>query len=39
MTPKEALGLANSAIEKAIGEKPVVESGMVTLGEFSNRVQ
>src|SRR5918999_1836691 len=32
MTPKQALDLTNSAIEKAIGEKPVVESGMVTLG-------
>ena len=39
MTPKEALELANSAIEKAIGEKPVVESGMVTLGGFSKSIQ
>jgi proteasome alpha subunit len=39
MTPKEALELTNSAIEKAIGEKPVVESGMVTLGGFSKSIQ
>jgi hypothetical protein len=33
------LDLTNSAIEKAIGEKPVVESGMVTLGGFSKGIQ
>jgi hypothetical protein len=38
MNPKEALELTNIAIEKAIGEKPVVESGMVTLGGFSKRM-
>lgn len=39
MTPKEALDLTKSAIEKSIGEKPVVESGMVTLGGFSKGIQ
>jgi proteasome alpha subunit len=39
MTPKQALELTTSAIEKAIGEKPVVESGMVTLGGFSKDMQ
>ena len=38
MNPKEALELTNIAIEKAIGEKPVVESGMVTLEGFSKRM-
>lgn len=32
MTPEQALELTHSAIEKAIGEKPVVESGIVTRG-------
>src|SRR5919112_991671 len=35
MTSKQALELTHKAIEKAIGEKPVVESGIVTLGGFS----
>jgi proteasome alpha subunit len=39
MTPKQALDLANNAIEKAIGEKPVVESGMVTSEGFSKGMQ
>ena len=39
MTPKQALDLTKSAIEKSIGEKPVVESGMVTLGGFSKGIQ
>jgi hypothetical protein len=38
MTPKQALELTNNAIEKAIGEKSVVESGIVTLGEGFQRV-
>ncbi|MER5176403.1 MAG: proteasome subunit alpha [Candidatus Nitrosocosmicus sp.] len=32
MTPEQALELTHSAIEKAIGEKPVVESWIVTRG-------
>jgi proteasome alpha subunit len=40
MTSKEALQLANSAIEKAVGERPVIESGLVTLGGgFSKIIQ
>jgi proteasome alpha subunit len=39
MTPREALELASSAIEKAIGESPVIESGMVTLRGFSKSIQ
>jgi proteasome alpha subunit len=35
LTSKQALELTHRAIEKAIGEKPVVESGIVTLGGFS----
>jgi len=38
MTTKEALELTNDAIEKVIGEKSVVESGIVTLGEGFQRV-
>ncbi|MDQ4074031.1 MAG: proteasome subunit alpha [Thermoproteota archaeon] len=39
MTPREALELANSAIEKAVGESPVIESGMVTSGGFSKVIK
>jgi proteasome alpha subunit len=35
MNIEQALKLSNEAIEKAIGEKPVVESGIVTLKGFT----
>ena len=35
MNIEEALKLSNEAIEKAIGEKPVVESGIVTSKGFT----
>jgi proteasome alpha subunit len=35
MNIEQALNLSNEAIEKAIGEKPVVESGIVTLKGFT----
>jgi proteasome alpha subunit len=37
MTVEQALKLSNEAIEKAIGEKPVVESGIVTLKGFTKK--
>ncbi|MDE1866764.1 MAG: hypothetical protein KGI08_03515 [Thaumarchaeota archaeon] len=33
LTQKQAIGLAEKAIEKALGEKPVVETGVVLAGE------
>lgn len=39
MTIKEALELTKKAIEKTIGENPVVESGIVTLEGFSKLAQ
>ena len=35
MNIEQALKLSNEAIEKAIGEKPVVESGIVTSQGFT----
>jgi len=35
LTIDNALGLAKKAIEEAIGEKPIVESGIVTKEGFS----
>ena len=32
---RQALKLSNEAIEKAIGEKPIVESGIVTSKGFT----
>ena len=37
MNIEQALKLSNEAIEKAIGEKPVVESGIVTLKGFTKK--
>jgi proteasome alpha subunit len=39
MTGKQALELTNSAIEKVIGEKPVVQSGIVTSEGFSKSIK
>ena len=39
MTVNQALELTNSAIEKVIGEKPVVQSGIVTLEGFSKSIK
>jgi proteasome alpha subunit len=39
MTIKQALELTDSAIEKVIGEKPVVQSGIVTSEGFSKSIK
>jgi proteasome alpha subunit len=39
MTVKQALELTDSAIEKVIGEKPVVQSGIVTSEGFSKSIK
>jgi proteasome alpha subunit len=39
MTVNQALELTNSAIEKVIGEKPVVQSGIVTSEGFSKSIK
>ena len=39
MNIEQALELSNEAIEKAIGEKPVVESGIVTSKGFTKLKQ
>jgi proteasome alpha subunit len=34
MTKEQAIELAKKAIEKALGEKPIVETGVVTQNSF-----